>query len=197
VASLVTTPTADPRITKTVDKPRLHVGEIATYTIVASNNGPDTATGVTVTDLSPAGLELIYAIPDVGTFDMASATWTIGSLPMGDTATLTVRARVTGHGTLENLARINATGATDGTRRSTRGDVITTNDTARAVVTTPQAAMPVSAPVPTEPEETTETEVLPVTGPAAAPALLIGLLTTLGGLALLTVRRRRPVARHR
>jgi hypothetical protein len=116
---------------------------------------------------------------------------------MGQTATLTVQARVTGHGTLENLARIGATGASDGTRSSRRGDVLTTNDTARAVVTTPQAAMPVSAPVSAEPAETTEPEVLPVTGPAAAPALLIGLLTTLVGLALLTVRRRRPAARHR
>jgi len=119
---------------------------------------------------------------------------------MGDIATLIVRARVTGHGPLENLARIRATGASDGLRSSAKGDVITTNDTARAVVVTPQAAA-VSAPVATEPlpvtSGTEETSALPVTGPAALPALLIGLLTTLAGLALMTVRRRRPVTRHR
>jgi uncharacterized repeat protein (TIGR01451 family) len=200
-ASLVTVPTADPRITKTVDRARLHIGEVATYTIVASNNGPDTAVGVTVADLSPRGLALISATPDVGTFDMASTTWVIGALRMGDTATLTVRARITGRGPLENLAKIRATGASDGTRSSARGDVITTNDTARAVVTTPQAAVaPVSgtptSPLPVE-AGTEESGTLPVTGPAAAPALLVGLVSTLGGLALLTIRRRRPEARHR
>jgi uncharacterized repeat protein (TIGR01451 family) len=198
-ASLVTTPTADPRITKTVDRARLRIGEIATYTIVASNNGPDTAVGVTVADLSPRGLELISATPDVGRFDDATSTWTIGALRMGDTATLTIRARVTAAGPLENLARIHATGASDGLRSSTRGDVVTTNDTARAVVTTPQAATaPTSGtttPLPVE-AGTEESGTLPVTGPAAAPALLVGLLTTLAGLALLMVRRR-PRGLHR
>jgi LPXTG-motif cell wall-anchored protein len=43
---------------------------------------------------------------------------------------------------------------------------------------------------------TEESGTLPVTGPAAAPALLVGLLTTLAGLALLMVRRR-PRGLHR
>jgi uncharacterized repeat protein (TIGR01451 family) len=203
-AVLMTIPTADPRITKTVDRSRLRVGQIATYTIVASNNGPDTALGVTVSDLQSDGLQVLSATADVGTVDVGARIWTIGPLRVGDTATLTVRARITDHGSLENLARIRATGATDGTRSSARGNVITTNDTARAVVTTPQSAVtPVGDTTEPSPDgqelpvAAGEDDALPVTGPAAAPAMLAGLVAMLGGLTLLLARRRRPLGRHR
>ena len=40
-----------------------------TFTVTLTNNGPDTATGVQVTDLLPAGLSFVSATPSQGSYD--------------------------------------------------------------------------------------------------------------------------------
>ena len=54
---------ADLVLTKTVDNPTPNVGDTITYTVTLTNNGPDAATGVQVTDLLPAGLTFVAATP--------------------------------------------------------------------------------------------------------------------------------------
>ncbi len=49
---------ADLRVTKTVDRPTADVGDVVTWTITASNLGPRPATGVSLTDVIPAGVVL-------------------------------------------------------------------------------------------------------------------------------------------
>src|SRR5487761_538091 len=61
-----TPPTADIAITKMVDNPTPNFGSNVTFTITATNNGPDNATGVQVTDQLPAGLTLVSATPSTG-----------------------------------------------------------------------------------------------------------------------------------
>jgi uncharacterized repeat protein (TIGR01451 family) len=67
------------------------VGETVLFTITLTNGGPDTATGVTVQDLLPAGLTLVSATPSRGVY--SSGTWTIGTITAGTAVTLAIHAK--------------------------------------------------------------------------------------------------------
>jgi uncharacterized repeat protein (TIGR01451 family) len=56
----------DLRITKTDSPDPVNVGSILTYTIQVQNLGPDVATGVTVTDQLPKGVDFVSATPTSG-----------------------------------------------------------------------------------------------------------------------------------
>ena len=56
------------------------MGDTITYTVTLSNNGPNTATGVQVTDLLPAGLSFVSATPSQGTYDPGTGLWTVGTV---------------------------------------------------------------------------------------------------------------------
>jgi uncharacterized repeat protein (TIGR01451 family) len=58
--------TSDLRISKTDSPDPVRVGSTLTYTIGVENLGPSTATGVTVTDSLPKGVDLVSARPSVG-----------------------------------------------------------------------------------------------------------------------------------
>ncbi len=118
---------ADIAVAKTVDKPIVSEGEQVTFTLVVTNLGPDTATGVEVTDLLPIGLTYVSAEPRA-TFNSATGVWTIGMLPALVSTTMTLTAVVdagTSGSTLTNVAEI------------TRSDLLDpngTNDRAEADV---------------------------------------------------------------
>jgi large repetitive protein len=100
---------ADIAVAKTVDHPAPAVGSTVTFTVTATNNGPDAATLVVVSDLLPAGLTFASATPSQGSYDAGTGNWAVGSLSAsgpGATATLTVTARVTGSGTIANTAAL-------------------------------------------------------------------------------------------
>jgi uncharacterized repeat protein (TIGR01451 family) len=63
-----------------------------TYTVTASNNGPNSATAVVVTDTLPPGVTFVSASSTQGTCTQASGTVTcnVGSLAVGATATITI-----------------------------------------------------------------------------------------------------------
>jgi len=92
----VTTREADLAVVKTVDDARPNVGDIVTFTITLSNNGPDIANNVTLTDTLPAGVQFISATPSQGTFDSGSGTWTVGTVAVGPDAaqTLLISVRI-------------------------------------------------------------------------------------------------------
>ncbi|MBD2021176.1 DUF11 domain-containing protein [Leptolyngbya sp. FACHB-36] len=83
---------ADLRLTKTVDNPGANEGDTVTYTIALTNDGPATATNVTVSDVLPAGLVFVSATPSVGTFDSATGVWTVPSIANGASVTLQIAA---------------------------------------------------------------------------------------------------------
>ncbi len=92
-------------VAKTVDNPAPFEGETVAFTITATNNGPARATGLSLTDLLPAGLSFVSAAPGTGTYDSSTGIWTIGSLDDGSTATLVLSASVaagTGGNAIEN-----------------------------------------------------------------------------------------------
>ena len=63
-----------------------------TFTIRVTNTGPSQAAGVVLSDVLPVGLSLDSALESQGTF--ISPTWAVGTLNVGDSATLTVIANV-------------------------------------------------------------------------------------------------------
>ncbi len=98
-------PKADLVLSKTADQSQAAVGTNVTYTFILRNLGPDTATGVTVTDPFPAGLVFVSAaVPSQGIYDPVTGVWSVGTLVNGTVATLSVTARVTVMGPIVNNA---------------------------------------------------------------------------------------------
>ena len=78
----------------------------ATFLITVANHGPSTATGVFVDDPVPAGATLDAAVPTQGAYDLATEIWTVGTLTVGASATLTVTLTAGAGNNLFNLAEV-------------------------------------------------------------------------------------------
>src|ERR1035437_6053083 len=108
------TPTADLSITKNDGHVEATPGLSTTYTITASNAGPSTVTGATVTDVFPAGFitsDTWTCVGSGGGTCPASGNGNINAsvnLPVGGTATFTVIANISAAaaGTMSNTATI-------------------------------------------------------------------------------------------
>jgi uncharacterized repeat protein (TIGR01451 family) len=79
---------------KTVNAATAHEGDALTYTMTVGNTGTAGATGVTATETLPAGVTFASATASTGTFDSTSGIWTVGTVAVGATETLTVTATV-------------------------------------------------------------------------------------------------------
>ena len=79
---------------KTVNAATAHEGDTLTYTMTVGNTGTADATGVTATETLPAGVTFVSATASTGTFDSTSGVWTVGTVAVGATETLTVTATV-------------------------------------------------------------------------------------------------------
>ena len=83
-------------------------GKYVTYTITATNNGPDNATGVTIKDLLPSGLSYESDTGN-GAYDPSTGIWNIGNLSNGATEVLNITALITATtGTIINTAALTA-----------------------------------------------------------------------------------------
>jgi uncharacterized repeat protein (TIGR01451 family) len=109
---------ADLTVTKTVDDAAPHEGDAITYEVFVTNAGPDDATGVQVTDTLPAGLSIVSTSATQGSYHQATGVWDVGSLAVGETAGLQIRARVesgTAGTTITNRANVSAADQSDPT----------------------------------------------------------------------------------
>ena len=97
----------DASLTLQADAPARAVGEVVQLTATLRSSGMDSVAGATVGLRLPAGLQVVDAIPSAGSF--AGGVWSLGSLPPGQQATLTVRARVAVVGTLVSEAEVTST----------------------------------------------------------------------------------------
>jgi uncharacterized repeat protein (TIGR01451 family) len=90
-SSAATPGTADLRITKTAGAGSVQAGSTLTYTIRVENLGPDPATGVTVTDKLPQGVDFVSATSTAGQCGRKGRTVTcaIGALEAGQYAKVT------------------------------------------------------------------------------------------------------------
>ena len=96
--------TTDLAITKVVNETNPAYGNIIKWTITVTNNGPDTATGVTVTDLLDKSFVFISSSND--SFDFSKGVWTIGSLTKGEKVSLDIITLVNSTGDFINIAKV-------------------------------------------------------------------------------------------
>ena len=99
------------------------VGSALNYTIGVTNNGPATATAVTVTDTLPAGLTYINS--PGGTHVSGVVTFNVGSLASGSGAGLTLRVTANTGSTVVNTASVTSA-ETDLTTANNSAQVSTT-----------------------------------------------------------------------
>lgn len=85
------TPEADVVVEKTAAAPTLVAGGIAQFLVVVRNDGPSTATEVTVEDVVPSGLEPISFVPSQGTCEANRCS--LGTLADGGVAEILVFLR--------------------------------------------------------------------------------------------------------
>ena len=96
---------ADLRLTMTVSPTTVRVGDTVAFTLSVTNDGPTATAGVEITDRLPDGLA--YASDTgAGRYDLGSGVWRAGHLALGATKTLEIAARVTGSGSITNIAEI-------------------------------------------------------------------------------------------
>jgi len=82
-------PGADLSLTKDMSPTTAIVGDAITFTVTVTNDGPDDATGVEVTDQLPTSYT--YVSDDSGgTYDAATGLWTIGNIAAGASVVLTI-----------------------------------------------------------------------------------------------------------
>ena len=104
--------TADLSLTKTQTASPVYVGDNAVWHLTVANAGPDTATGVEVTDLLPPDTTYVSDNPSQGTYDNSTGLWSVGSLASGATATIDITSTVDDT-SVTNYAEITASDAID------------------------------------------------------------------------------------
>lgn len=167
----VTVTSADLALAMSVSNAAPNEGGTITFTITLGNNGPDDASGVAVTDLLPAGLTFVGASASQGSFASGTGVWTVGTLPEGETETLTLTASVdaaTGGTTIVNTASVTA---------ATQEDPVAGNNSASRSVTVRLAdlglAMTVSNAAPNEGELIIFTITIANGGPNSASGVVV------------------------
>ncbi|NPA31843.1 MAG: DUF11 domain-containing protein, partial [Chloroflexi bacterium] len=120
-ASITYQPEADLELSKSVDPTTAGPGDTVTFTVTVTNNGPNDATGVEVTDQLPGGYA--YVSDDSGgAYDSATGVWTVGALANGASATLTITATVNASGDYTNIAEVTAADQADPDSMPGNGD---------------------------------------------------------------------------
>jgi len=114
-ATTTVNPGADLALTKSDSPDPAHVGQDLIYTITVKNNGPQSATGVMVTDPIPKSTGFGSAGASQGTCTRSKETvvCSLGTIASTKTATVTILVKPTVKGTVTNTANVTLTGPTD------------------------------------------------------------------------------------
>ncbi|MHB8844933.1 MAG: DUF11 domain-containing protein [Nitrospirota bacterium] len=114
-AMLTVLSSADLAVTKTASNTAPTEGAIVDFTLTVTNNGPNAATGIQVTDLLPADLKH-ESDSGGGTYNKNTGTWGVPPLASGGSATLLISTSVrngTNGNTITNTAAITAASLPD------------------------------------------------------------------------------------
>ena len=105
------TASADLSITKSDSPDSVLAGQNLTYLITVTNNGPNAATGVTMTDILPAGVTYVSATPSQGIcIGTSTVTCTLGNMNYLASATVTIVVTPIAEGTIYNSASVDVGG---------------------------------------------------------------------------------------
>jgi uncharacterized repeat protein (TIGR01451 family) len=106
-AIIVPGPEADLSLTLAAAPNPVEVGQILTYTLSVSNFGPSTATGVTLSDVLPAGVTLVSAQPTQGSCaGTATVSCSLGTLTVGGNASVVIQVIPNNAGSLTDTASV-------------------------------------------------------------------------------------------
>jgi uncharacterized repeat protein (TIGR01451 family)/CSLREA domain-containing protein len=104
-----TRPKANLSLTKEDDPNIVHAGQNVTYTLTVTNSGPNTASGVGVSDPLPATAAFVSATPSQGSCSGTSTVvCDLGTILKDGSATVTIVARMTTAGSIVNTAVVEA-----------------------------------------------------------------------------------------
>lgn len=100
---------SDLKIEKTVNKSIPDVGEVVTFTLKVTNNGPHSAANIVITDVVPNGYT-IKTINNSGTNNNGTITWNITSLAKDANTSVSFTATVLASGNYLNTASVTGAG---------------------------------------------------------------------------------------
>ena len=139
-STMVDLPTADLSVSMTAFPTSLLQGGQVTFTIVVTNNGPFAATGVVLTNLLPANVNYVSSTTSQGFILGGGTLATLGTLPFGSNAVVTVTVSPTTTGNVTDTAEVGLS--------PLETDPVSFNNTASYTVTVgPSADLGVSATV--------------------------------------------------
>ena len=133
---------ADLSLVKQVKSSAGIVGGTAVFELVVHNAGPNGAANVIVRDQLPSGVT--YVSSTGGAYNAATGAWTVGSLPVGSSATLEITVRIGRTGGITNVAEVVASDQRD-PNSIPNDNVATENDQSEAVLSATQGTPPPTA----------------------------------------------------
>jgi uncharacterized repeat protein (TIGR01451 family) len=127
---LNTPPSADLSIIKSDSPDPVAIGTNLTYVITVTNNGPDAAAGVIVTDTLPSNVTFVSATASQGSCSHAGGIVTCGIGDMSNGATVSINIVVTAPnspGTITNSATVSSTNDPNDTNNSSWSGTLVVN----------------------------------------------------------------------
>ena len=118
---------ADLSVAATVDDSAPAPGDTVTYTVTATNQGPDAATATKVDVTLPTGLTYVSATPGAnsGTYDSATGVWTVGNMA-APTTTGTGENQTTTYATASLVVKATVDAGTRGQALETEAEIYAT-----------------------------------------------------------------------
>lgn len=132
----------DISVSKTVNDMSPEVGDEIVFTIRASNNGPNDASGLIIGDRLESGYAFVSATATSGIYDEIAGSWDLPAVSNGSTQTLEIRARVLSSGNYQNTAELTALDAYD--PDSTPNNNLGSEDDQETVIPIPEGSSDLS-----------------------------------------------------
>jgi uncharacterized repeat protein (TIGR01451 family) len=101
-------------VTTLASHAQIRLGQQVTLTAIVTNRGPLPATDVVVANPLPTSLTIVSQSSSVGRHDAGLASWSVGALAVGETASLTLVVRAQARGQVTYPAALVASSPMDG-----------------------------------------------------------------------------------
>ena len=145
VAKICVTSCADISLTQIDTPDPVTVGNNVTYTITLTNNGPDSATDIELTDVLPGAVTLVSVTPSTGSCaGTSTVVCALGTLVNGASATVTIVVTTTVVGNLTNTVSVTSdeTDTAPGNNLDEERTLVTLPDLAVKTISAVKAAIP-------------------------------------------------------